>query len=943
MQNTNLSLSQKLLSDIKDHEVYRDGFAIWEANPPALIWQAQDAAMFDFDIQSEEGHEILLYFDQSEEEDGLGVLLDREDADYVVAAYLEYVSLSSDIEITGIDGKKFERVGMVRRVVRERQKKANKLEYRVKLGDNLYDEHLLQSPDGREYRVTIWDFDLKIGYVNNIDWKTNKLATTKHIIYLVDYIKEKKSRWNKLRKQKSKIELTLDPLEDYSLTWKYNQPINTDDQHKIDAIFDGKSHLSIPETVAQIDKIKALDTDVNFIIREEIFDRVSRFFDQQSLEERSVPISEIDFSGIKADMYGYQKEGAYFALFRSASIIADEMGLGKTMQAISTSLLKKEYLDFERVLVICPSSVKYQWQQEIEKFSDEKATVINGSPSERIPLYANDNYFTVVNYEMALRDKWTIDNVGYDLIILDEAQRIKNFNTKTASIIQGLNKVHGLVLTGTPIENKLIDIYSIMLFLDKYRLTPLWEFSYQHCIFDRVSIDKINGYYNLTQLKKSLSDIVIRRQKREVLTQLPSIKQKNYILPLHPEQQSMHNSFHSALAKVLSKKFLTKFDWDRIMMILTKMRMVCNSTYLVGDNENHSSKLKELAYILKHQLNVQEEGKKIIIFSEWLDSLKLIEEVLDKQGLKYVKLTGSVPPIKRGALVSTFVNDPECSVFLSTEAGGSGLNLQIADTVINFEIPWNPAKKNQRIGRIDRIGQVNDHLLVINLICQGSIEMRINTGLSLKQNLFEGVLNDNKDIDTVDFTEKGRSQFIDNLKKMVDDEQEPIKPNYEFNGADFNDIKDEDEETGNIENNQIEEDIELVFEDPDENMDWNSILDEEFDVIDEKQKEKHSSVEQNSVTSSPKDQVLNPSTISDDQVGQHGSNEQNDQTNQKNKPVTLSGPNTEKMEEVLSKGVDFLAGIYEMTTGKKMVDEEKGKSISIDKETGEVVFRFKIG
>lgn len=919
MQNTNLKFSKQLLKEIKTHQVYTDGESIWEENRPVLIWQAQDAASFDFEIESDEGYEVLLYFEKSEDDDWLSVLIDREDADFVVAAYMEYVYLYDKIEIVPIEGKKFERHGMIRRVIQERQKKANKLEYRVQLSANLYDEHLLSTKDGREYRVTIWDFDKKIGYVDNIDWKTNKLATTKHIIYLIDYIKEKKSRWNKLRKQKSKIELTLDPLQNYELTYKYNQTIGEDEEQIIDTIFEGKQHINIAELVVHIDKLTALSTDSRFIIREEIFDNVARYYDLQSLTNRIIPISEIDFSGLQADMYDYQKEGAYFALFKSSAIIADEMGLGKTIQAISTSILKKQHLHFERVLVICPASVKYQWKSEIEKFSDEKATVVNGLTKERTSLYKNDHYFTIVNYEMALRDKSTINDVGYDLIILDEAQRIKNFNTKTAAIIQNLKKVHGLVLTGTPIENKLIDIYSIMLFLDKYRLTPLWEFSYQHCIFDRKSVDKINGYYNLSHLKNDLSDIIIRRQKREVLNQLPPIKQKNYLLQLHPEQRNYHGSFQSSLAKILSKKFLTKFDWDRIMMLLTKMRRVCNSTYLVGDNQNHSSKLKELSYILNHELNVKQEGKKIIIFSEWLDSLKLIEEVLKKQGLRYVKLTGSIPTAKRGKLVDTFINDPECHVFLSTEAGGTGLNLQVADTVINFEIPWNPAKKNQRIGRIDRIGQVNDHLLVINLICEQSIEMRINTGLSLKQNLFAGVLDDNTEIDTVDFTEKGRAQFIESLKNMAEEEpNDTIQPNYNFDGDDFGEQKRDIDQFSE----QIDpRDIEFVIEE-EEDYDWDSILDEEL-LTDDIEQDQIKKTEQNH----PENQKAEPDEKSSDEP--ENQSLQSEQT-------------TEKMEEVLSKGVDFLAGIYEMATGKKMVDEDKGKSISIDKETGEVVFRFKI-
>ena len=221
-----------------------------------------------------------------------------------------------------------------------------------------------------------------------------------------------------------------------------------------------------------------------------------------------------------------------------------------------------------------------------------------------------------------------------------------------------------------------------------------------------------NGYFNLAQLKDRLKEIVIRRQRSEVLKELPNVSEKKYLIRLHPKQRAIHGQLKQSIAHILGKKFKTKFDWDRIMMALTQMRRVSNSTYLIQKNTFHSSKIKELTYILKHQLDIKNAPRKIIIFSEWLDSLYLIERVLDEIGVKYTKLTGSIPTDKRGKIVDTFMQDPECKVFLSTEAGGSGLNLQIADTVINFELPWNPARKSQRIGRINRIGQKNKNLLV---------------------------------------------------------------------------------------------------------------------------------------------------------------------------------------------------------------------------------------
>ena len=355
-----------------------------------------------------------------------------------------------------------------------------------------------------------------------------------------------------------------------------------------------------------------------------------------------------------------------------------------------------------------------------------------------------------------------------DFLILDEAQRIKNFETKTASAIKRLQVKHTLVITGTPIENRLIDIFSIVSTIDPYFFGPLWEFSYQHCLFDSERINKINGYYNLQSLNESLSEILIRREKRNVLNQLPKVQQFDIPVALSPEQAEYHASYAKGIASVLRKKFLTAYDMQKLQLLLAKMRMVCDSTYLVDEKTNVSPKMVELEEILINQFDLQNSSRKVIIFSEWVKVHKLIGRFLREHKIGFVELSGKVPVKLRGELIKKFENNPECKVFLSTEAGGAGLNLQVADTLINFELPWNPAKKNQRIGRIDRLGQKSGNLTIYNLITRDSIEEQIASGLLVKQNLFEGVLNDTSKTDYVDFSSKGRSQFIEQLEMFID-------------------------------------------------------------------------------------------------------------------------------------------------------------------------------
>ncbi len=939
MNNTNLTFTLEFLENMEDHAIYVDAELLLQKCTITPLWQDQNQACFDVDTE-EESQEIILYFEKEADEDWLSILVDRDDPEYIVACYMMYRDTHDEEQPTNIKGKIYKRSGIIKRVLKERRKKARKLNHRVKLNKNLYDEHLLLAEDRTILKVTIWDLKNQLGYIDNIDWKTNKLATTKHIMYLCDYIDETPSRYKRLRKTKSLIELTLDPQKDYQLTWIYNPSIPDEHRPTIESIFGvEKTHLTPEELVDNHQPLMELAVDPNFVIRSEVFEKISRYFDKKELEDKRLPMEEIDFSEVNASLYPYQKEGAYFSLFRQSTIIADEMGLGKTIQAITIALLKKRYLGFRKTLIICPASVKYQWAAEIEKFSNEQVLVVSGKVKDRGQQYIeSDAFFIIANYELVMRDYNAINEAGFDLIVLDEAQRIKNFNTKTASVMQDLHKQHGLVLTGTPIENKLIDIYAIILFLDKYELTPLWEFSYQHCVFDHESEEKINGYFNLNRLKDRLKDIVIRRQREEVMPQLPNISEKKYLIKLHPQQRTIHASLKRKIAGILAKKFKTKFDWDQIMMALTQMRRVSNSTYLLRKDTSHSSKIDELKYILKYQLDIKNTNRKIIVFSEWLDSLYLIERVLDDIGIKYTKLTGSIPTAKRGKIVDVFMNDEECKVFLSTEAGGAGLNLQVADTVINFELPWNPAKKNQRIGRMNRIGQKNKNLLVIDLICQDSIELRIASGLALKQNLFEGVLNVDNEIDTVDFTEKGRAQFMHELKAYVNEEvMDPMRPNVDDFEDSFNDPEVGTDELFDLEN------IEIYHDALADDLDWDTYMndvfgDEEEDIFVEGQQpqEKQEGMEGGEY----------PLVASESKNGIPQNSEQNPASdsgsNSVNQDETDSKTETEQMEEVLNKGIDFLAGLYQMSTGKKMMDESNEKNISIDKETGEVVLRFKL-
>lgn len=289
-------------------------------------------------------------------------------------------------------------------------------------------------------------------------------------------------------------------------------------------------------------------------------DKLENLFEDQMAEQLPSILSN-DYQMIKADIYPYQKEGVELATFRRGAIIADEMGLGKTLQAISTAVFKKSHFDLKKTLVLCPASLKAQWKTEIEKFTDEQAVIIEGFPEDREKLYKiTDAYFLIVNYETVLRDVSTINKAGIDFVILDEAQRIKNYETITSEAVKRINKKHALVITGTPIENRLIDLFSIVEFVKPGFLAPLWEFSYQHCYFDQKIKNKITGYYNLQSLKERLRPILIRREKKDVMDQLNQVTQIDVPVEMSELQREYHASAAHGVARILGKRYRTPYD-----------------------------------------------------------------------------------------------------------------------------------------------------------------------------------------------------------------------------------------------------------------------------------------------------------------------------------------------------------------------------------------------
>ncbi len=442
---------------------------------------------------------------------------------------------------------------------------------------------------------------------------------------------------------------------------------------------------------------------------------------------------------LKAPLYPYQAEGALFAVRAGRALIGDEMGLGKTIQAIAAAEILVRHFGVTKMLVICPTSLKYQWQSEIARFSGRASKVISGGRAQRQKEYVEDDFCKITNYEKLKSDLDLIAAWNPELVIVDEAQRVKNWNTIAAKALKRIDSPYAFVLTGTPLENKLEELISIVQFVDQHRLGPTWKLLHQHQVKDESG--RVTGYTGLEQIGQTLAPLMIRRRKSEVLKQLPQRTDQNFLVPMTEMQMFYHQENYEAVTKIVQRwrktKFLSEVDQRRLTCALQNMRMSCNSTYLLDQETDHGVKADELATLLDDLFTRPEE--KAVVFSQWTRTHDIVIRRLEARGIGFVSFHGGVPSEKRPALIERFRDDPACRVFLSTDAGSTGLNLQHASTLVNMDLPWNPAILEQRISRIHRMGQKRP-VQIVNFVSKGTIEEGMLSVLAFKRSLSAGIL-----------------------------------------------------------------------------------------------------------------------------------------------------------------------------------------------------------
>ena len=410
-------------------------------------------------------------------------------------------------------------------------------------------------------------------------------------------------------------------------------------------------------------------------------------------------------------------------------ILADEMGLGKTIQTISF-LLKREN---KKTLIVTPTSLIHNWKSEFEKFAPSlKVGIIHGLKKDRLNLIKNINDYDVMitTYGSLRNDLDEYEKLQFDYCIIDEAQNIKNPMASVTDAVKSINAKNKFALSGTPIENNLVELWSIFDFIMPGYLYNLSKFN---AVF-------IKDESQLENLKRMIQPFILRRTKKEVIKELPPKIEKKYIVEMGKAQKNTYGIYVENIKEKLKENENIK-NKITVLSYLTKLRQLClDPNVVIEDYKGKSAKIETCLEIVKERI---EENNKILVFSQFTSVLKNLGEKLSKKGISYYYLDGSTKAMDRTNLVNDFNNNDEVKVFLiSLKAGGTGLNLTSANTVVHLDPWWNSSVENQASDRAHRIGQKQD-VEVIKLIAKGTIEEKIIELQERKKDLIDNMINEN--------------------------------------------------------------------------------------------------------------------------------------------------------------------------------------------------------
>ncbi len=634
----------------------------------------------------------------------------------------------------------------------------------------------VKSPSGLTYSVEMRGAGPEDASCDCVDFRSNGLGTCKHVEAVRLRLERRRGGRRTLQEGSPRWEVRPD-LE--AGTLRLTVPGDGVVPAELKRMFRSDGLLLGEEVETAIDELTALAAGPIAALR--VSQEVGPWWEsrRRNAERREfhreyelkVQSGEWPAQETKVPLFPYQREGMLHLAFTGRALLADEMGLGKTIQAIAAAALLHRLGKVHRALVVTPASLKAEWEEQIQRFTDLSCSLLFGPHHRRLQWYRRVSdgsvaapFFTVANYEQVIPD---LDELNEwfqpDLVILDEAQRIKNWNTRTARTVKRLRSRFAFVLTGTPIENRIDELRSLVDFLDPALLGPLFRFNRDFYELDERG--RPSGYRNLHLLHARVKPVLLRRRKAEVETELPVRTDHHRFVGMTPKQKKAYGTHEQEVMRLVTlaeRRPLTEREQEKMQIELGMMRMICDTNFILDPGDRECPKLAELTGILDDA--VANEAK-VIIFSEWQRMLELVRDHCAEHDLGFAWHTGSVPQQKRRADINRFKEDPHCRVFLSTDAGATGLNLQQASVVVNCDLPWNPARLEQRIARAWRKHQTRP-VTVYHLITENSLEHRMLDTLATKRSVAESVLDQAGAVREIPLR-SGRKAMIERVRELM--------------------------------------------------------------------------------------------------------------------------------------------------------------------------------
>lgn len=428
----------------------------------------------------------------------------------------------------------------------------------------------------------------------------------------------------------------------------------------------------------------------------------------------------------------YQKYSIEKMLKFKKTILCLKMGLGKTVCA----LVAQSFIKNDRILIICPNSLKYQWQKEINRF-DLGSSIVLDKSEDLSKIY--DQKFIILSYQLMNNNIEFFEKNSYDILIVDEVQKIKNNETITWKNIVRLRSEYTFTLSGTPLENHVNDLISIINFLNPNEFNPLWKFYYQYCDYTKAKVLGLKSNM-IEAFKNRIAKYIINPKIDDSELKLPELVEYTKICEIDQDSKACHDKYFDMAVPLLSKAFtkpLTLPEKNALNGYLTMARLASTDARLVSKTERTSNRFTEIENLIEEIT----KDNKIVIFSEWIKATDLLIDFLEKNNIGYVYFNSTINSKKKQMNLNQFIKDDSIKVFLSTDSGGLGVDgLQLAcHHLIHIERVWNPAKIKQRNGRLVRTLQSKDKVYSYYFTCKTEVEIMVEESNLRKNTLIENV------------------------------------------------------------------------------------------------------------------------------------------------------------------------------------------------------------